>query len=87
MVDGSRIYRILFDSCHNYATHLRYMQVLDSCGARVQDYIIDFKHRRVKYFVTLNLEISVFMERLYSSMDGDKVLEYSTNNSRGVSEL
>jgi hypothetical protein len=63
------------------------MQLLDSCGARVQDYIIDFKHRRVKYFVTLNLEISVFMERLYSSMDGDKVLEYSTNNSRGVSEL
>ena len=87
MVDSSRIYWVFFDHCHSYAVHMKYMQMLEGFGANVQDYIMDFRHQHVKYAVTLNVEISVFMERLYGSSVSDRVIRYTANNSRGVSGL
>lgn len=42
MVDSSRIYWVSFDHCHSYAVHVKYMQMLQSFGANIQDYIMDF---------------------------------------------
>lgn len=85
-VDNSKVHRVIFDDCHNFEAKTRYSEIIRASGGRVQDFIIDFKMKRVKFFVTLDTSLENFVNRLNSSIYGEKITE-EWKKTKGVTEL
>lgn len=86
MVDYSRIHQIIFEDCVDYSRNLEYQSALQSAGARVHDFVIDFRTKRIKYYIVLGINWESFMDRIHNSPYGNKITE-TWNRTRGVSEL
>jgi hypothetical protein len=86
MVDYSKTYRIIFDDCIDYSRNVEYQQAIQFAGARVQDFVIDFRTKRIKYYIVLGVSFDTFLERINSTSYGCRIFGY-WNSTRGVSEL
>lgn len=86
MVGYNTTHRIIFDDCIDYSRNLEYQAALHSAGARVQDFVIDFRSKRIRYLIVIGTSWESFIERMMKTPYGTKI----TNNwqkTRGVSEL
>lgn len=86
MVDYSKVYKIIFDDCVDYSRNIEYQRAIQSSGARVQDFVIDFRTKRIKYYIVLGVSFDIFLDRLYTTQYSSRIAGY-WNSTRGVSEL
>lgn len=86
MVDYSKVYKIIFDDCLDFSRNIEYQKAIESSGGRVQDFVIDFRTKRIKYYIVLGVSFDTFIERLNSTSYSSRVAGY-WNSTRGVSEL
>ena len=86
MVEYSRTYRIIFEDCVDYSRNLEYQAALQSAGARVQDFVIDFRSKRIKYLVSIGISWEAFMERMMRTPYGNNITD-TWHKKRGVNEL
>lgn len=86
MVDGRKVYQIIFSDCIDYVRNKEYQLILESCGCRIQDYVINFNNNRVKYYIVTNASIDDLMYRISLTPYGDKIID-RWKKTKGVNEL
>jgi hypothetical protein len=81
--DASRVHRIVFYDVDNYQTLHEYADTLEYAGARIDDFVIDYKRQAVRFHFSLNREWSKFLERLQGTKYWDRT-DYSELSGKGV---
>jgi len=86
MTGNGVIYQLIIEDCTGYSVNLEYQKVLESCGARIQDFIIDFRSKRIRYYITLNITWEEFSDRLSHTPIWGKISKH-WRGTRGITEL